>query len=184
MNKICANLFSALLLFPIHVVGTVLSNTNKEIYIAFSGTFTAHEPVRCDEKLVWRPYCNTHVVSINYPDPEYLVKFKMIGPDGKKIIRTRLGEKFGSGFDKVRNYEDTIKGSHMGNITAQGTYDSQEGALSGPILPKPEELFQMTTAGIYTLEIQMQMFRIIKGTNQWTRELIRFDPMQIKVQKP
>jgi hypothetical protein len=184
MNKICASIFLALLSLSIHVAGAVLSNTNNEIYIAISGTSTAYEPVRFDERLVWRPFCNTDVVQINYPDPEYLVKFKMTGPDGKERTKTELGKKFGSAFDKVRRYKDTINGSHMGNITAQGGYDRSEGVLSGPLLPKPEELFAMTNAGVYTLEIQMQMFRIVKGTNNWTREMIRFDPVQIKIEKP
>lgn len=71
----------------------------------------------------------------------------------------------------------------MGSIVAQGTYDVADG-VSGPLLPAAKDLFQIDKPGIYTLEIQMQMFQIHKNTNQWTRELIRFSPIKIKIEKP
>jgi hypothetical protein len=169
----------------------ILSETNSGIYIGISGTRT-NTPLQFNDRLVWRPFCNTGMVSLNYPDPNYGIKIKMFGPDGNEVTKTKLGESFGLNFDQVHSYKDVIHtglmgyhSSHMGGIEAQGRYDERDGPLlSGPLLPAPKELFQIEKPGIYTLEIQMQMFRVIKSTNQWTRELIQFSPIKIRVEKP
>jgi hypothetical protein len=169
----------------------ILSETNSGIYIGISGTRT-NTPLQFDDRLVWRPFCNTGMVSLNYPDPNYGIKIKMFGPDGNEVTKTKLGESFGSDFDQVHSYKDVIHtglmgyhSSHMGDIEAQGPYDKRGGVLlSGPLLPAPKELFQMEKPGVYKLEIQMQMFKIHKNTNQWTRELVRFSSVRFKVEKP
>jgi hypothetical protein len=44
-------------------------------------------------------------------------------------------------------------------------------------------MFQIETPGIYTLEIEFQMFLIDKTANPWQRKLIRFAPVRVKVEK-
>jgi hypothetical protein len=173
------------------ILATDFSETNNEIYLAISGSST-NEPVAFDDHLVWHPFCNTNAgeIELNYPDHSYGIKVKMFDASGKEIPRTKLGQDFGSKFDQVRSYEDLIQtehggyhSGHMGSIMAQGTYDAADG-VSGPLLPAAKDLFQIDDPGVYTLEIQMQMFQIHKNTNQWTRKLIRFSPIKINVQKP
>lgn len=170
---------------------TDFSETNNGIYLAISGSST-NEPVAFDDHLVWHPFYNTNAgeIELNYPDRSYGIKVKMLDAFGKEIPRTKLGQDFGSKFDEVRSYEALIQienggyhNGHMGSIVAQGTYDVADG-VSGPLLPAAKDLFQIDKPGIYTLEIQMQMFQIHKNTNQWTRELIRFSPIKIKIEKP
>ena len=115
----------------------------------------------------------------------------MTGPDGNEVPKTALGMSFGTNFDKVRRFEDTTGGigtgyhsSHTGVISAHGNYDERGGQFSGPLLPSPKQLFQMGTPGIYVMEIQLQMFRVTKGTNLWARQLIQFAPIEIRVKKP
>jgi hypothetical protein len=138
------------LIFTSHIFAADFSETNNGIYLAISGSST-NEPVAFDDHLVWHPFCNTNVcgVELNYPDYNYGIRVKMLNSDGKEIQKTKLGEDFGSKFDQVRSYEDLIQtrhmgynSSHMGNIEAQGTYDTRDG-VSGPLLPAPKDLFQI-----------------------------------------
>jgi hypothetical protein len=170
-------------LFPVAAVE--LSTTNDGIYVGIAGGLTGQYPIPFDTRLVWRPFSDSGALELNYPKPEFGVKVKMWGPDGRETPKTPLGRKFGSKFDSVQTYADVISGWSMGCIEAQGRYDRRDGPLlSGPMLPAPKDWFEMEQPGTYTLELQMQMFRIIKSTNQWTRKLIRLAPMKIKVEKP
>jgi hypothetical protein len=162
---------------------TVVSATNRGVYVAISGTKTG-EPIRFDSKLVWRPFCTGDPVELNYLAPSFGIKISMRGPDDREATKTTLGQTFGASFDKVHRFEDTMRGWHTGSITADGSYDFRSGVLSGPVIPPPAALFNMGHPGTYTLVIQMQMFRIVKSTNQWSRELIRFSPIKVKVVKP
>jgi len=151
--------------------------------VAIAGPST-NEPIRFDDKLVWRAFCNTGVVTLNYPDPQYGLKVSLRGPDGRAVAKTKLGKGFGTDFENVHNYADAVHGWHMGIVDAQGSYDGRQGALSGPLLPSPKDLFQIEKPGTYVLEIQMQMFRVNKTTNQWSRELLRFSPVRVLVERP
>jgi hypothetical protein len=66
--------------------------------------------------------------------------------------------------------------------------DSKEnqGESSGGILPAPKELFEMKDPGLYTMEIEMQMFRYVatRDTDVWFRNLLCFSPIRIKVENP
>jgi hypothetical protein len=181
--------FSGLLLVR-SLSGAELSDTNNGVYVAIGGSST-NDLVDFDERIVWRPFCNTGAVELNYPDPSYGVRIRMTGPDGNEVSKTALGLSFGTKFDKVQRFEDTTGGvgagyhsSHTGVISAHGNYDERDSALTGPLLPSPKQLFQMGTPGIYVMEIQLQMFQVAKGTNLWTRQLIQFAPIKIRVKKP
>lgn len=183
-------LYPVLLVFLFSVLlkhqafGTVLTGISNGLYIAIGVPRGTNELIRFDEKLVWHPFSKIGEVELNYSDPEYGLKIRMIGPDGKTVAKTALGRRFGTKFESVQRYEDAFHGWHMGNVTAKGEYDARDAPLSGPLLPSAKELFQMAESGVYTLEIQMQMFQIIKQTNSWTRKLIRFDPVKLKIEKP
>jgi hypothetical protein len=171
-----------------------LSETNHGLYLAVaswhrvlsgdkSDPFISIEPFRFNDKLVWRPFCNTGRAELTYPGPPHLARISMTAPDGKAVAKTRLGETFGSEFDHAR-FEDTVHGWSVARVEADSPYDARGGGFTGPTLPAPADLFQMEKPGIYMLEIQMQMFRVVRVTNQWTKPLIRFSPIRLKVEKP
>lgn len=173
------------------VLATGFSETNDGFYIAISGSST-NEPVASNDPLSWRPFCtrSTAATEFNYPDPARGIKIKMLDFRGKQIRRTELGKSYGTKFDKLSRFQDIIpaphagySSGHVGSILAKGSYNDTD-AVSGPLLPSAQDLFQIQKPGIYTLEIQMQMFLIHKTANQWTRKLIRFSPVKIKVVMP
>ncbi|HOC58112.1 MAG TPA: hypothetical protein PKI20_21015 [Verrucomicrobiota bacterium] len=171
-----------------------LSETNHGIYVVVASwdhrslgykanPFSSVEPFRFDNELMWSPFCESGKVELCYPGPPQLARLHMTGPDGKAVPKTRLGETFGTKFDRIR-YEDTVHGWSRANIEAQGPYDSRGGGFTGPILPAPAKLFQMKKPGVYTLEVQMQLLRAVWVTNHWTYPVVRFSPIRIKVEKP
>jgi hypothetical protein len=170
LSAICA-------VWSIQVFGAGFSETNNGIYLVIGGSASTNEPIKFDEKLAYMPFCNTGSVFLSYPGYDY-IKIKMFSPSGSEVPKTLKGQIFGCKFDQLHDYKDT----HLGGIGASGPY---LGMLSG-LLPRPNELFIMEKPGIYTLEIQMQMFRHTGSldTNEWARNLIRFSPIIIKVEKP
>lgn len=172
-------------------LATGFSETNSGVYVAISGSST-NESIMFNDSLAWHPYCSkaSNEVEFNYPDNSYAIKIALLDVFGKQVPKTKLGEGFGVKFDQLHSYQDIVQppkmgysSSHIGSILAQGSHNNSD-PVSGPLLPAPNELFQIEEPGSYTLEIQMQMFLIHKNTNQWSRELIRFSPVKIKVIRP
>lgn len=166
---------------------TGLSAATNGICLAVAG-FDANSGVRTnevilfDQRLLLKAFCSTGAVELNYPrDPSYGVKIKMLSPDGKEAVKTSQGRKFGSKFDRLKSYSDT----QMFPESADEAYEKNPNlGGAGIFLPAPMELFQMKKPGIYSLEIEMQMFRLNRETNPWSRTLFLFPPVRIKVQKP
>ncbi len=161
-----------------------ISETTNGIYLVIAAardaTLITNEPIRFDDRLVWMTFCDTgKVVMLSYPDTRYGMKIKMIDSGGKEIPKTARGERFGSKFDSLRLITD----SKVGNTDALGNPYPKGNPL---FLPKPEELFQMDKPGVYTLEIQMQMFRYVASYDpvERSKTLFRFSPVKIKVEKP
>ena len=172
--------------------GVVLSATNNGFFLAVGawqplsgGKLDENAPIRFDEKFVWEPFSNVGAVRFNYPNPRFGIKVSMTGPDGKAVRKTEEGAAFGLKFDSVRTFDDAISGWTMGSIDAREKYVEAGRGFSGATIPAPMDLFQMERAGEYTLEIRILIFRIIETTpTHWDRELLRFEPVRIKVKKP
>jgi hypothetical protein len=178
-----------------HIVptsGAVLSVTNSGIFLVIGApqpisgaTLDENAPMPFDQKLVWEPFSNIGAVDLNYPSPEFGIRVRMYGPDGREALKTGLGSLFGSKFDLVKSYEDVIVGSHMGGIAARQKYIELGRGYAGGNIPAPDDLFLMEKTGLYSLEIEMLMFRIMKTTpTHWDRQLLRFPAIEIKVEKP
>ena len=107
---------------------------------------------------------------------------RMFGPDGKEVKKTWTGRDFGTKWEKLHSYKDT----KLQPIWAWGSFEENKGESSGSNLPPPQELFQMEESGIYTMEIEIQVFRYVptKDTELWFKNLLRFSPIRIKVEKP
>jgi hypothetical protein len=187
MNKHIAIFCAICLTSSSRAFGTGLSETNNGLFLAVSGEHSGiNEPVRFSERLVWLPFCSTNTgrnyVELQYPSAKYGMKIKMVAPDGKEVPKTSLGETFGSKWEKLHDFKD----SKLNGVLAYGPYQPDIGAGGGRPLPSPEDLFEMKQPGVYTLEIQMQMFRHTGSTdpNDQHRNLVRFSPIKIKVEKP
>lgn len=183
MNRCFALLLAILLIGFSRAFAVELSTTNDAVYFGICGV-TTNVPIRFDDKMVWRPFCNTGAVELNYPAAEFGVKVRLWSNDGTEVPKTELGQKYGSKFDQVHTYEDVTQGWQMGRIEATEPYDPRNGALfSGSVFPAAKDLFKIEKPGIYRMELEMQMFRVTRGTNHWDRKLIRFEPIKVKIEK-
>ncbi len=167
------------------LLATGLSAPTNGIYLAVVGNAdrgpTAGETVAAEQRLIWMPFCDAGHVVLWYPlDPAYLVKLRMFDDRGREARRTALGARYGSKFDQLRGYKTT----RLQPIRAWGPFTQNPGLGGGHPLPAPDQLFKLKE-GIYTLEIQMQMFRHVASTNvnDWSTNLLRFPPVKIRVEK-
>ncbi len=165
------------------------SGTNNGVYVAIAGWrhttnggFVDSPVIRCDDKLVWCPFSTKGNTEVVYPLPEFGIKIRMVGPDGRDVRKTGLGKRFGSKWDTLR----TMLDSKPGTLETQGQYDSRGGGFSGPLLPSPKDLFFMREPGIHTLEIQFQMFQRSGASTveDTSKSLFRLGPIKIRVNNP
>ena len=138
---------------------------------------------RFDSELSWCAYCNTGRVRIwSSLDPAYGAKIKMLNPRGKEVQKTWQGKQYGAKWDKLHSYKDT----RLQPNWAWGSFEENQGGANGGRLLAPQELFSMDDPGIYTMEVQIQAFRYVpsRDPEEWSRNLLRFSPIRIKVEKP
>ncbi|HEY1791070.1 MAG TPA: hypothetical protein VGJ73_23175, partial [Verrucomicrobiae bacterium] len=164
-----------------------ISETTNGIYLVVAAvrdaTLITNEPIRFDDELVWMSFCDTGKVMLSYPDSKYGIRMKMTDSEGNEVPKTALGKRCGSKFDSLRLITD----SKVANTVAQGSYRDNPGGEGETIfLRKPDDFFQMEKPGIYTLEIQMQMFRYVPSYDavEGSKGLFRFSPVKIRVEKP
>ena len=189
MNKYIAALGLTCLTF-FQAFGTELSQTNNGFFLAIGGARSGtNEPVQYNENLIFLPfyslYANTNskLIELQYPDAEYCIKIKMTGPDNQEVPKTNVGKILGSKWDKLH---DRSNSKSWFSVLVGNGYNSNIGANGGRLLLAPNDYFDIEQSGIYTLEIQMQMLRYTGSTdpNEQYRNLIRFSPIRIKVEKP
>ena len=163
-----------------------ISETTNGVYLVVAGlrnvNLITNEPIRFDDDLVWMTFCQTGQVRLSYPDSKYGLRIKMTDSEGNEVPKTALGKRCGSKFDSLRLITDSKVGS---TATTEGSFkDNPNGETI--FLRKPDEFFQMDKPGIYTLEIQMQMFRYVPSYDpvERSKTLFRFSPVKIQVEKP
>lgn len=141
-----------------------------------------NEPIRFDDRLLWMPFCDTREIELSYPaDPAYRMKIKMTDTNGNELPKTALGKTFGSKFDSLRSFTDTRPYPFI----VGGAFKDNPSLGGARFLPTPKDLIQIEKTGIYTLEIQMQMFYSNpQSTNALHKDLFQFSPVTIKVEKP
>jgi hypothetical protein len=169
----------------------IMSEPTNGIYVAIVERNFVHgpdpgtnEPFRCDNRLAWAVYCNTGSVHVRFPiDDAYGVRIRMFGPNGKEVKKTWLGRGVGAEWDKLHSYKDT----RTQGLVAGGSFEENKGESSaGGNLPPPQKLFEMEQPGIYIMEIHIQLFQhaTTRDTKAWSRNLLRFSPIRVKVEKP
>lgn len=167
-------------------LATGISETNNGFYLVVgavrSAAVIAKEPIRFDDRLLWLPFSEKGQVELSYPvEAAYRMRIRMTGTNGIELPKTSLGKKFGTKFDNLHSFTDT----RPYPFVIEGSYKDNPDLGGGRFLPSPNELFQIKKEGIYTLEIQMQMFYPNpQSTNAWHRDLVRFSPIKIQVEKP
>jgi hypothetical protein len=174
----------------LHVASaTGFSTKTNGVYLAIEswGTQKAplgqitNEPFAASNALTFSVFCETGKVELQYsPDPAYFVRIRMTDKNGREVPKTALGTRFGSKFDdkELRAW----KNRSVGILLAWGSYEENHGQGMAKSLPSPEDLFEITEPGVFTMEIEMQMFRVIT-VPKWKREFFRFSPVMIKVEK-
>ena len=180
----CFVLLTMLFASPLRVFSASSPPLTNGIYVVVIASKTesiTNTPFRFDNDLVWMPFHDSGEVKLLYPlDPSYLVKTRMLDPDGKEVPKTSLGKKYGSKFDQWRGFKDT----RLQPISAWGSYQANPGLGGGNVLSSPKELFEMKKPGIYTMEVQLQLFQQIADTNvAWSEHLLRF-PIKLQIEKP
>jgi hypothetical protein len=175
---------------------TGISATTNGVYLVIAGErqspigVKTNEPVQFDDRLLWMPFRDdTNQIELTYPgNIEYRIKVKMTDLNGNELPKTTLGNKCGSKWDLLHGMYDSlenIRDARPSPFIVGGSYKDNLGLGGARFLPKPSELFQIKKSGIYTLEIQMQMFYPnLQSTNLWHKDLFQFSPIKIKVEKP
>ncbi len=165
-------------------VATSFSLKTNDVYLAFGAIrqgldLITNEPIRFDDQLVWGAFCDTGKIELSCPDFRYSLKIMLTDTNEVEMPKTARGKEFGTRFDQLHKITD----SKVAPVLACGPF--QDNGL-GKLFLKPSELFQIEKPGIYTLEIQMQMFRYVPSYDpvERSKTLFRFSPIKIKVEKP
>jgi len=175
-----------------------VSKTTNGVYLVIDGRRHAasvpktNSPIQFDDPLVFKPFCDTTKMELAYPvDPAFGVNIKMTDATGREVHKTNIGKRFGSKFRKLHNFNDT----RLYPYDTASSYNDESGLgsarpfsnypLSADNWLAPKDLFEMKGPGIYTLEIQMQMFYDNpQSTNAWHEDLLQFPPVKIEVEMP
>lgn len=151
-----------------------------------------NDVIRFDDDLLWMTFCESGSVKLSFPlDLAYFAKMKMTDATGKEVSRTSIGRRCGSKFDRLQTVTDTrvapciAGGSFKENSELSAVKDFRYRPVNGVSKSlTPKDLFRMEKPGIYTLEIQMQMFYPnSNSTNLWKKDVFRFAPVTVRVEK-
>jgi hypothetical protein len=120
---------------------------------------------------------------LNALDLSSAFKLKLHAPDGKEVPKTALGQTIGVNFDAVRTFGKLPPGTKLTYLDIMSGMPFHVPEQPFPVL---KDCFAMDRPGIYTLELQMQLFRIIDKPpyGPEPEELLRFPPMILKVNRP
>jgi hypothetical protein len=165
-------------------MATGVSETTNGVYLVIgavrnNNALVASEPIKYDDQLVWDVCCDAGETELSCPDFRYSLKVKMTGTNGVELLKTAKGKRMGTRYDQLHKITDC----KVFPVVAWGTLKDH---YPGKLFAKPNELFQIDTPGIYTLEIQMQMFRYVasRDVDERSKTLFRFSPVKISVVKP
>jgi hypothetical protein len=133
------------------------------------------------ERILWQPF-TTHVTKsrvVATVEREYLCRVRLLGEDGKEVVRTPLGKTYGARFD------DLTTSPRLRLISLDALPESEKGQLaliSSLAVHSPNELFRITEPGLYTLEMQ---FQFLVPTNPATPgfALVRTPVARMKVRQ-
>jgi hypothetical protein len=159
MTNRCFLLLTLLFSFPLRALPASSPPLSNGVYvaaIAWKGGPITNTPFRFDAELVWMPFHDSGEVKLLYPlDPSYLVKIRMLDDEGKEVPK--------------------FKDTRLQPISAWGPYTNNPALGGGNLLSSPKDLFEMKKPGIYTMEIEMQLFRQIPATNAaWSEHILLF----------
>lgn len=177
-----ALLFLLCLAFYASAPAAGLSKPNNGVCLAVAGEGgdPMDAPIKSADRLTFLPFCSKPETDLAYPrSPAWGVKIHLSDPRGKTVAKTDLGKTYGVNFDRLHVRDD----AWMAIMPASISYDQNRDLKGARFLAKVDELFEMEGPGIYTLEIEMKMFRIIKVGRPWKYELLHFSPLKLKVEK-
>jgi len=159
------------------------SATNDGIYFCIYGTKTTGLAA-LNDGLTWHPFFSeVQNMRIHTLDFSAGLKWRLWSPDGKEASKTDLGRTIGSNFDAVRSLDKLPPGTKVASLDFRS---GLLGMVPAQPLPLLEDCFMTEKPGTYTLELQMQFFKVVGKTllEPEHDELLRFPPMTIKVNRP
>jgi len=160
----------------------VFSATNQGVYISIIGT-KSNGLTGFDDGLQWRVFCESQYSMLHSLDLPSGFKMNLTGPDGKEVPKIGPGKTIGVNFEAVKTMEKLPPGA----IASELNFTSGIGDIVGANpLQRIEDCFAMDKPGIYTLELQIQLFRnkYSAAGEPGPEELLRFPPMTIKLNRP
>jgi hypothetical protein len=186
--KLCILAISVAYVASTNAMAVSLTETNRGIYLAFAGWrppqpgFVASERIRSDDKIVWSAFSTNGAINLSYAEPSYGLRVRMLSAEGKEVKPSALGRSYGSNWLLLRSYKDT----RLGSTCAQGVYDGRNGGFTGPMIASPKDLFEMKSPGVYTMELEAQIFIHSGSTDPktWQTNLLHFGPLKIGVENP
>ena len=142
-----------------------------------------NEPIQYDDRIVWDIYCPTGVARLFLPFPDG-IRIAMYDTNHVEVPKTLLGEDYGKRFSHTLRRSD-YGGKGIAIFTIPTNSIKTIGWYAGRIFYRPLDLFQITKPGIYTMEIQMEMFYQGPKTKDpyYPEDFFRFAPVKIKVEK-
>ena len=121
--------------------------------------------------------------------PEYAFRISAFSEDGLPVEPTRKGMKYGSKFDTLKEYSDAAinKAGRRPPYWDIASPPSQF-SDSGENIPPPEELFNLSKPGKYTMTIEAACFACRyfpppPGDNATNYYLVKFPPVKLTVIK-
>jgi hypothetical protein len=172
-----------------------LSDATNDVYVGICGTHavssesldwvTNNAPVRYDDGLAIMAFCRTGAVNLLVPlDKTIFIKFEMRDNTGKKVAETAEGKQWGSDIKHFPAEPGRNKHDRMSIWEARGPHTNGFSAfMSGPSLPAPKDLFEMTNSGIYYLTLEVRLMKQHMQTNGWTWTHIAIPPVTVKVER-
>jgi hypothetical protein len=174
----------------------ILSDSTNDIYIGVFGVrsqitkgvafLTNDIPIPYDDDLTIMPFCSTGKAAVIVPlEKSIFIKFQMKDALGREIEKTAEGKEWGSDIKHFPSQPTRSDHDRMSRLEALGSHtNGMTSFASGPLLPKPKDLFVIKDSGIYYLSMEVHLMKQHMNSNGWTWDHIAIPPVTIKVEKP
>ena len=188
MNKLCLVIIVNYLFGTSLSSALTLSSTNDGICVAVGAWragmgFFGGDIIQYDDKLLCEFISTLGDFRLDCPNAAFAWRIRMFGPDGTEIAKTEAGQQIGVKFNDILSHPDGRSKGEQGYPTVP-YYDRRDEMFGGPLLPAPQDWFQMERPGIYILELEMQVLRRPRNTNETLMQIVRIPQVRIKVEKP
>lgn len=147
----------------------------------------------CEHSVFWSidtiDYCFLTVTNpkaiIFLPRESYFCFAELFDQKGQPIPKQGLGNGLGRDFWKLKAFSwDSVGKQAKGtrNERVDRMFVSSKGC-EGRYLFKPEDVFRIKEPGLYKLRLQFQVFKQIDAKGKQEMQIVRFEPVEVMIQK-